>query len=267
MWNITLENCTILHISHLKLDSKQRSKYPETNMCQNKQKEDDELQLLEQKYEEILTNDPKSNTFCQLADVLHKQGKEDKAIGVLIRGLSHNKNNVTARFMLGNIYYDRWLIEQAKKEMEAVLEITPDNLDAAKLLAEIYNSEDKQDKALSILEGLYVFHRNDSGLLDEINKIKNIVSEKERQLSSKAFETPIESRKLHKIGIDKSTENNEVYTETMFNLYLEQGLYEQARKMVDKIYSDELQKKSAIEKLEKTKLNKMNHSAGFSTGD
>ncbi len=245
----------------------QRSKYPETNMCQNKQQKDNELQLLEQKYEEILTNDPKSNAFCQLADVLSKQGKEDKAIGVLIRGLSHNKNNVTARFMLGNIYYDRWFIEQAKKEMEMVLEITPDNLHAAKLLAEIYNSEDKLDKALSTLEGSYVFHKNDSVLMKEIDKIKKLISEKEREQSSRAFETPIESRNVHEISIVNSIDNAEVYTETMFNLYLEQGLYDQARKIIDRIYSDEVQKKSAIEKVEKTKLNKMNNSAGFSSAE
>ena len=232
-------------------------------MCENKQKEDKELELLEQKYEEILLVDPKSNTFCQLADVLCKQGKVDKATGVLVRGLSHNKNNVTARFMLGNIYYDRWLIEQAKKEMEIVLEITPDNIEAAKLLSQIYKSEDKLDKALSVLEGAYVFKRDDSGLAEEITQIKDLISEKDSEQSSRVFETPIDSRKINEVKIEDSLVNSELHTETMFNLYLEQGQYDLALEIIDKIYPNEIQKKMAIEKLEKTKLNKMNNSAGF----
>ena len=232
-------------------------------MCENEQSEHNELVLLEQKYEEILSSDPKSNAFCQLADVLCKQGKVDKATGVLIRGLSHNKNNVTARFMLGMIYYDRWLIDQAKKEMEIVLEITPDNIEAAKLLSEIFKSEDNLQKALSTLEGVYVFHRTDSTLSDEIDQIRKLISEKELEQSGRAFETPIESRKINHVRLEEPLIDRELNTETMFNLYLEQGQYDQARKIIDKIYQDEDQKKSAIEKLEKTKLNKMNTSAGF----
>ncbi len=236
-------------------------------MCQNEQKDNNELAHLEKKYEEILSSDPTSNTFSQLADILCKQGKVDKAIGVLIQGLTHNKNNVTARFMLGKIYYDRWLIEQAKKEMEKVLEISPDNVEAAKLLSQIYTSEDKFDKALSTLEGAYVFHRDDSMLADEINKIETLISEKQSEKSGRVFETPIESRKIHQVQADESIAGNEIYTETMLELCIEQGEYDTAREIIDKIYANESDRNSAIEKLEKTKLNKMNNFAGFEAGD
>jgi len=232
-------------------------------MCQKEYEEDNELVVLEQKYEKILSLEPESNTFCLLADVLCKQGKVDKAVGVLIRGLGYNKNNVTARFLLGKIYYDRWLIEQAKKEMEKVLELAPDNLEAAKLVSQIYRSEDKLNEALEILNSAYVFHRNDKNLLQDINEIKNQLSKIEVTLSGQAFETPVGSRKANKIEIDDSAVNKEVYTQTMANLYMEQGQYDKAREVIDKIYSDEAERTSAFEKLEKTKLNKMNLTAGF----
>ncbi|MEM7008990.1 MAG: hypothetical protein AAF462_07640 [Thermodesulfobacteriota bacterium] len=233
-------------------------------MCENQQKYD-ELARLEQKFEEILAADPASNTFSQLADVLCKQGKIDKAIGVLVRGLVHNKNNVTARFMLGEIYYDRWLIDQAKREMEIVLEITPDKLEAAKLLSEIYKSEGRLDKAKTTLEQAYVFHSEDNSLLSEIESINTKLTEKQSRESKTAFETPIESRRINEINANVSTLEAEVYTETMFNLYLQQGEYEKAREIIDKVYSDDAQRNSAIEKLEKTKLNKMNSFAGFNS--
>ncbi|TFG76956.1 MAG: hypothetical protein E4H21_04900 [Thermodesulfobacteriales bacterium] len=232
-------------------------------MCQKEQIDQNELLALEKKYETILSNDPASNTFCLLADIQYRLGKVDKATGVLIRGLGYNKNNATARFLLGKIYYDRWLIEQAKKEMKKVLELMPDNLEAAKLLSQIYKSEDNFNKALETLEETYVFHRDDTDIHSQINEIKKELSQIENKSSMQAFETPIESRKVKEISMDDSLGNSEVLTGTMLNLYIEQGQYDKALEIIEHIYKNEEEKTSSIENLEKTKLNKINLSAGF----
>jgi len=224
-----------------------------------------ELAEMEKKYEEILLEKPESNSFSLLAQILYKQGKIDKAIGVLIRGLGYNKNNVKARFLLGKIYYEMWMIDQAKREMEKVLEIAPDNLEAAKLLSQIYRSENKLGKALETLSIAYTFHNTDENVLREMEEIKKEISKMEGQLSKQVFETPVSSRKIKEIKIDDSSNNKEVYTETMANLYVEQGQYDKARVVLEKIFTNEDEKNLAIEKLEKTKLNKMNLTAGFSS--
>ena len=113
---------------------------------------EDELVRFEEKYARILSEDPSSVTFIFLAQVLHKQGKVDKAIKVLINGLKYNRNSVTGRFLLGKIYYDRWLIEQAKREFNAVIELAPDNLAACKMLVQIHKSEEAYGKALALLK-------------------------------------------------------------------------------------------------------------------
>ena len=227
--------------------------------------EDHELAELGEKYENILSEDPKSNTFSLLANVLYRQGKTDKAIGVLIRGLGYNKNNVTARFLLGKIYYERWMINQAKKEMEKVLQYSPQNLEAAKLLSQIYRSEDKWDKALQTLSVAYSFHSSDENVVVEMKEIKKEISKKKAKLSKQVFETPAGSRKIKGMEIDDSSKNEEVYTETMANLYIEQGQYDKAREVLEKIFTNETERNLAIEKLEETKLNKMNLTAGLSS--
>lgn len=227
--------------------------------------EDHELAELGKKYENTLSEDPESNTFSLLANVLYSQGKTDKAIGVLIRGLGYNKNNVTARFLLGKIYYERWMINQAKKEMEKVLQYAPQNLEAAKLLSQIYRSEDKWDKALQTLSVAYSFHSSDENVVVEMKEIKKEISKKEAKLSKQIFETPSGSRKIKGIEIDDSSKNEEVYTETMANLYIEQGQYDKAREVLEKIFTNETERNLAIEKLEETKLNKMNLTAGLSS--
>jgi tetratricopeptide (TPR) repeat protein len=227
--------------------------------------EDHELAELGEKYENILSEDPKSNTFSLLANVLYRQGKTDKAIGVLIRGLGYNKNNVTARFLLGKIYYERWMINQAKKEMEKVLQYSPQNLEAAKLLSQIYRSENKWDKALQTLSVAYSFHSSDENVVVEMKEIKKEISKKKAKLSKQVFETPAGSRKIKGMEIDDSSKNEEVYTETMANLYIEQGQYDKAREVLEKIFTNETERNLAIEKLEETKLNKMNLTAGLSS--
>lgn len=236
-------------------------------MSQKETIENEKLLDLEQKYEEVLTNDPESNTFCLLADIQYKLGKIDKATGVLIRGLGYNKNNATARFLLGKIYYDRWLIEQAKKEMKKVLELSPDNLQAAKLLSEIYKSEDNFNKALEILEEAYVFHIGDEDTLRSIDETKEELSKIEGASSIHLFQTPIESRKINEINLDDSQVNSKVHTETMLNLYIEQGEHDKAMETIEQLYKNKADKTAAIEKLEKTKLNKVNVSAGFGSKD
>lgn len=232
-------------------------------MNQIEQIDKDRLADLEKKFEEIISSDPESNTFCVLAEVQYKLGKIDKATGVLIRGLSHNKNNITARVLLGKIYYERWLIDQAKKEMEKVLELSPDNLEAAKLLSEIYQSEDKHTDALEILESLYVFHNNNEDLIKDIGILKEEVSKKEGKSQIHVFQTPIDSRKVNEIKTDDSEMNIELHTEAMLNLYIEQGEFDKARDTIEHLYKSGEEKSAAIENLEKTKLNKMNNIAGF----
>jgi len=67
------------------------------------------------------------------------------------------------------------------------------------------------------------------------------------------------------IEIGDSANNKEVYTETMANLYIEQGQFDKARNILEKIFTSEKERNLAIEKLEKTKLNKINLSAGLTS--
>ncbi|MEE9238585.1 MAG: tetratricopeptide repeat protein, partial [Thermodesulfobacteriota bacterium] len=73
------------------------------------------------------------------------------------------------------------------------------------------------------------------------------------------------SRKIKGMEIDDSSKNEGVYTETMANLYIEQGQYDKAREVLEKIFTNETERNLAIEKLEETKLNKMNLTAGLSS--
>jgi tetratricopeptide (TPR) repeat protein len=145
-------------------------------MADDNHSTEDELVKFEEKYERILSQDPSSVAFIFLAQVLHKQGKVDKAIKVLINGLKHNRDSVTGRFLLGKIYYDRWLIEQAKREFRAVVELAPDNLAACKMLVQIHKSEEAYGKALELLQTAAAYHPHDTSITRELEEIEALFS-------------------------------------------------------------------------------------------
>lgn len=233
--------------------------------------EAEELSKFEEKYEQILSRDPSSATFIFLAQVLYKQGKVDKAINVLIKGLRYNKKSITGRFLLGKIYYDRWMIEQAKKEFRTVAELAPDNLAACRMLVQIYRSEERHDKALELLRSVYAYHPQDTTIPLEIGELEDEIirkNNKEREFltAKEGIRSSVESKSVDELISSVKSYDRELFTETMADIYIDQGLYEKACSVLESILDDEPGNITIKRKLEETRLYLINKTAGFNTG-
>ncbi len=215
------------------------------------------------KYEEILEQDPASSTFVFLAQILYKQNKLERAIGVLIKGLRYNKNNITGRFLLGKIYYERWMIGPAKKELETVYGLAPDNLAAGKMLVQIYRSEEKYEKALEVLRFVYEFHPSEASIRSEIDEIIEELGA-QPPASWENFSAPAESKKIEISDSDADTKNTELLTETMADIYIKQGDYNKGLSVLQKILENEPENTSVRKKLEECRINVINKLAGLS---
>lgn len=233
---------------------------------------EDELVKFEEKYERILSQDPSSVTFIFLAQVLHKQGKVDKAIKVLINGLKYNRNSVTGRFLLGKIYYDRWLIEQAKREFRAVIELAPDNLAACKMLVQIHKSEEAYGKALDLLKTALAYHPHDASITCELTEIEALLSstekkEKEFRSARDSIRTAFESKSAEELESGLKQREKELFTETIADIYIAQGLYDKACNVLEKMHEKDPGNKAVAEKLARSRLYLANKSAGFIRGE
>jgi len=233
---------------------------------------EDELVKFEEKYERILSQDPSSVTFIFLAQVLHKQGKVDKAIKVLINGLKYNRNSVTGRFLLGKIYYDRWLIEQAKREFRAVIELAPDNLAACKMLVQIHKSEEAYGKALELLKTASAYHPHDASITCELTEIEALLSsaekkEKEFLGARESIRTAFESKSAEELESGLKQREKELFTETIADIYIAQGLYDKACKILEKMHEMDPGNDAVANKLARSRLYLVNKSAGFIRGE
>lgn len=187
------------------------------------------LPELENKYEKILEDNPQSNSFILLAEILIKRKKIEKAIRVLNNGLKYNPSNTTAMFLLGKIYYENWMIDQAKKQFERVLSVSPDNLGSVNYLVQIYRSEDDLEKALEISRKSLFYFPGNTDIMDMVGSI-----EKEIEVKELTMENTIQSEKPEK-HLSESESAGGMVSETLADIYLEQGYYRECIDIYEKL--------------------------------
>jgi len=90
------------------------------------------------KFEEALVNDPASYCFVPLAELYRKMGLLDDAIHVAKKGCDIHPDYVGGFMALGRAYFDKGMREESKAALEKVVDSTPDNLLARRILCQIY---------------------------------------------------------------------------------------------------------------------------------
>ena len=222
---------------------------------------------LKDQYEELVLKDPSSPKFVFLAEILRKRGDLHRATEILIMGLKTNPDNITARSTLGKIYYDRWMIDQAKNEMEKVIRVAPDNLDAAKVLIQIYRSEENYNKALETCYASLVFNPEDDDLTEELKVLqKETTHEETRNMADQPDQIENEISEFDprpEEGPPSNSPVEELYTEAMANLYIDQGLYEKAIVVLQKLVAREPENSSVRTKLDLAKSFLLSEHSGF----
>jgi len=201
---------------------------------------------LENKYEKLLENNPGSPSFVLLAEILIKRNKRKKALEVLSKGIRFNGDNITGRFLLGKLYYESWLIDQAKKQFEYILSISPDNLAATYYLLEIYRSEDRLEDALVISRKAITYFPGNSELIKTIDdiheRLKEGINDDKSEIKGSQKEKDFES--------EPEITDNTMVSETIADLYFKQGLYRESIRIYEKLENEQPDER-ILEKKEK----------------
>src|SRR5215831_2942044 len=82
--------------------------------------------------------DPASIAFAQLAEEYRRAGRFDDAIAVCRAGLAQHDGYVSARVTLGRALLQAGHFDDARRELERVLAVAPENLAAIRGLAEAH---------------------------------------------------------------------------------------------------------------------------------
>jgi tetratricopeptide (TPR) repeat protein len=82
--------------------------------------------------------DPASIAFAQLAEEYRRGGDYEQAIAICREGLARHPGYLSAQVTLGRALIELEQFGEARKELEAVLRVAPDNLAAIRALAGIH---------------------------------------------------------------------------------------------------------------------------------
>jgi tetratricopeptide (TPR) repeat protein len=82
--------------------------------------------------------DPTSIAFAQLAEEYRRIGDYDEAVKACRAGLTRHPGYVSAQVTLGRALMELGEHDEARRELEAVLQVAPDNLAAIRALADIH---------------------------------------------------------------------------------------------------------------------------------
>ena len=85
-----------------------------------------------------IEKDPASIAFAQLAEEYRRSGDYEQAVTICRDGLVRHRGYLSAQVTLGRALMELQQYEEARKELEAVIKVAPDNLAAIRALAVIH---------------------------------------------------------------------------------------------------------------------------------
>jgi Tfp pilus assembly protein PilF len=92
-----------------------------------------------------LEKDPASIAFAQLAEEYRREGDCQQAITICREGLTRHPGYLSAQVTLGRALIELKQFDDARRELEAVLSVAPDNLAAIRALADIHQQLGETD--------------------------------------------------------------------------------------------------------------------------
>lgn len=191
----------------------------------------DSITKLLESLKEEFAEDPNNNLM--LAGISKSLGDSDKALSILFSELRQNQGNLSAKLMVAEIYYERWMIDEAKKYLGQIIDLTPNNEKALDMLSKIYNSENDTEKALDLLYKKFIFGSNKSQTLFEIENLKN---ENATQSGHLDITKNIKNKLSDSYNlINSKTSEVNLITETMADLYINQGYYDKAAEILEQL--------------------------------
>jgi tetratricopeptide (TPR) repeat protein len=104
------------------------------------------------RHEERLAKDPTSLAFAQLADLYRKAGRTREAVALCREGLQRYPHYTTARLILAKTLLADGDFDGALVEIEAILRVSPKDVQCHRLAAEVHRRRGRIDAAVSHLE-------------------------------------------------------------------------------------------------------------------
>lgn len=130
------------------------------------------------KYLKKYQEDPSSRIFAPLAEAYRKAGLVDEAIEIAREGLRVHPQFVSGKVALARALFDKKLYQEVIDLLSPIIQDSPDNLLAGKLLGDSYLVLGKTLESLNAYKMLFYFCPNDTELAQVVFELETRVYEK-----------------------------------------------------------------------------------------
>ena len=110
----------------------------------------------------IVQQDPSSEQFAALVELLRQTGKQAEAKATLLQGLHNPPNMVSARVVLGRVLLETNDFGNAERELITVIKSAPAHLLAHQILAHVYLKQNAFPKANQIADRILRIQPDDA---------------------------------------------------------------------------------------------------------
>lgn len=108
-------------------------------------------------YEERLKQEPSSYCFAPLTEVYLRAGLLDDALATARTGVARHSGYVAGQMALARVCHQKGLLEECRKALEVVTEAVPENVEAQRMLAQLYREAGQDRAAARSLQTLLEF--------------------------------------------------------------------------------------------------------------
>src|SRR5437764_5161 len=186
-----------------------------------------------------IKTDPRSRLFFPLAEELRKNGRLPEAEQVLRTGLGVHATYLSAWVSLGRVLREQHKNAEAVDALNTAMQVDPGNVVAARLLADAYFDLGEKVEAIKKYKLVHALMPSDEELEAKIEQI-----ERDLQAAAPAPFAPVEDAQPEAAPQDDDV----TATTTMADLYVRQGLINEARKIYEHLlqrdpYDDDVRTK------------------------
>jgi len=132
--------------------------------------------LLIKKLKEHIQKNPKSKSFCTLAQMYFSMGDLEKAEELCDQGLKHHPSFSQAYVILGQIYKSQDKLEKAIQFFNKAKALNPDNPHVYKNLVEIYKLQNNLEKTLEAYKMINALLPEDQTAVSHIQHLEKLIN-------------------------------------------------------------------------------------------
>ncbi len=151
--------------------------------------------------------DPTSRVFAPLAESYRRIGRLDEAIDICREGIKNHPDFHGGRVALAKCYLDKKLYDEAQSELEKVIQHSPENLLAQKLLGDLHLTRGDKRSALHCFKMCLILSPQDVAMHEKVRSLESsmgdgavkgteairFVPEPEEVVTQVAYAKPVEA--------------------------------------------------------------------------